>query len=196
MPGRSWPSGSQVERAAAVSGDGGADPVITPVPHARVERGDAVTPIVDVPAHADDLALDGHRVVGVHACIPGMAVTVAGWDGVLRVQGRGDIQPDWRGRGQRCRLVSDVQSDRDIARIDAAVVNVEVQDPAAARCFKITVPGRVLEDSALVAGRDDPFAYIAGIDQDEVVQPDAVRSVVIVVVRHCSVRVARVLLVD
>ena len=45
-----------------------------------------------------------------------------------------------------------------MAFVDAAVMDMEVQEPAAARGLVVAVPCRVLEDGALVAGRDDPLA--------------------------------------
>src|SRR5438876_6613962 len=94
MPRRPRASRREEPRPAAVTGDGGADPVVPPVTDARIEGGDANAVVVDMAAHADDLALDGHRVVGVHAAIAGVLVAVAGWDRIFRVHVSRNIQPD------------------------------------------------------------------------------------------------------
>ena len=88
MPGGAGPSGRQVERPAAVAGNRRADPVGLPAGRRRIEGGDANAVVVDMAAHADDLALDGHRVVGVHAAIAGVLVAVADWNRIFRAMHR------------------------------------------------------------------------------------------------------------
>src|SRR5439155_25008604 len=95
-----------------------------------------------------------------------------------------------------------VQLVRDVTLVDAAVVDMVVQGPRgeagirAGRCLVVAVAGGILQDSPLVPGRDDAAGEIAGIDDDEVVQPDAIGRVVVVVVRDGTVGVAQVTLID
>src|SRR5438874_4575087 len=123
-------------------------------------------------------------------------VAVESWDRVFRVHIARDIEPYRDCARQRGRLVGNVKADRDMARIAAAVVDVIVQNPATARPDKIPVAGRVLENCSLVPGRDDTVVKVAAVDDDEMVQPDAVRRAVVVVVRDSPVGVTRIALVN